>query len=232
MRAILFDFDGTLVDTFDGIVEGVQRMRARLDAPPLPTDEIRSHIGWGLGNLVGQSHPQLDPLRPDKLPTDGGPLPLSADDLRRVIALFRAEYARVLMLNTRPYPGIPSLCRRLVSADVPLGVVSNKPERFTRQILAALGMADPFAIVLGGDSLPRKKPDPLQIHHAAEILDISAAECVMVGDSALDVQAAQAAGAISCAVTWGLTPEDDLRALRPTWIVHSTEELGARLDGR
>ncbi len=226
-RGILFDFDGTLVDTFDDIVEGVQRMRERLRAPRLADDQIRPHIGWGISNLIGQCHPQLDPLRPDRLPADGSPLPVDPQKIQSARDVFREEYARFLIIHTRPYPGIRSLCSRLGAEGVPLAIVSNKPELFIRRLLAALGMADPFALVLGGDSLPVLKPDPEPLHHAARTLGLPSDSCVMVGDSGLDIAAAQAAGLPSLAVTWGLWDRPTLAALKPTRLVRTAGELEA-----
>ncbi|MCK4305058.1 MAG: HAD-IA family hydrolase [Candidatus Eisenbacteria sp.] len=222
---ILFDFDGTLVDTFDDIVQAVQRLRLRLNSEPLSSDEIRRHIGWGIRNLISQCHPQLDPLRPHDLPADGESLPVPSSELEHAVALFRKEYAAFLIVHTRPYPGIESLCRRLTREGHGLGIVSNKQERFTRQILARLGMVDPFAVVLGGDTLPTRKPDPEPLLHAARQLRIPRERCVMVGDSRLDIEAARAAGIHSCAVGWGLLPEEELLALGPTRFVHKPEAL-------
>jgi phosphoglycolate phosphatase len=222
---ILFDFDGTLVDTFEDIVSAVQRMRRRLGADPLPAQETRRHIGWGIFNLIGQCHPLLDELRPDDLPPDGQPLAVPADELQRAVDLFREEYGAALVVHTRPYPGMVPLCKRLSLAGAALAVVSNKPERFTRRLLAMLGLADPFALVLGGDTLSEKKPHPEPLRRAARHLGVSTARCVMVGDSALDVTAAHAAGVRSIAVTWGLLSASVLRELKPTQLVETAAQL-------
>ncbi len=226
---MLFDFDGTLVDTFGGIVEGVQRMRARLGAPGLPFEEAKRHIGWGVQNLAGQCHPMLDDRRPDHLPEDGGPLPLEAAALQAIVELFREEYRHCQMHQTRAYEGIPEICREYAARGIPLAIVSNKPERFVRHILAALGLADPFALVLGGDSLPTLKPDPRPLLHAIGQLGIETARCAMVGDSALDIRAAQAAQVASVAVSWGIEPAEHLRALDPTHVAESPAQLRACL---
>lgn len=222
---VLFDFDGTLVDTFDDIIEAVQQMRGRLGAGPIPNGQIKRHIGWGAPNLVGQCHPQLDALRPDNLPRDGGPLPVPAGEVERVLQIFRCEYTEVQLQHTHAYSGIKTLCRRLARDGFALAVVSNKPERFIRQILAGLGMVDPFALVLGGDSLSKKKPEPEPLLHAVRELRISAKRCVMVGDSGPDIEAARAAQIPSCAVSWGILPTEDLRALNPTRLVRTVQEL-------
>jgi phosphoglycolate phosphatase len=222
---VLFDFDGTLVDTFDGIIAAVQRMRGRLGAPPLCDEEIRPHIGWGVYNLIGQSHPLLDPLRPDHILPDGAPLPIDRQEVERAITVFREEYAKDLVEGCRPYPGMRELCRQLVRKGLGLAVVSNKPERFTRRIMAGHGLVDPFTIVVAGDSLPVMKPDPEPLHHAARELRVAIECCVMVGDSRIDIQAARAAGVPCCAVTWGIETEADLAAYGPDAFAQTAEEL-------
>lgn len=225
-----FDFDGTLVDTFAGIVAAVQRLRAELSAEPLPPKEIQRHIGWGLGNLLRQCHPRLDARRPDDLPSPGQPSPISDEDLTALIPQFRRIYAGVMMIGTRVYPGIAPLCSKWGQRNVALAVISNKPERFVRQILAAIGLADPFSLVLGGDSLPARKPDPAPLQHAARLLGVSLPECVMIGDGRPDLEVARAAGIPSCGVTWGLLTEAQMREFGATHIVHTADELDAGLE--
>jgi phosphoglycolate phosphatase len=229
---VFFDFDGTLVDTFDGIVAAVQRMRARLDAAPLRDEDIRPHIGWGIYNLIGQSHPRLDHFRPDRIPPDGAPLPIDARDVEHGIAVFREEYAQGLVEGCHVYPGMRELCWRLAREDCGLAVVSNKPERFTRRIMAGHGLVDPFAIVVAGDSLPVMKPDPEPLRHAARALRVELARCVMVGDSRIDVEAARAAGVPCCAVTWGIESEEELAACGPEGMARTTEELSRWIAAR
>lgn len=230
-RGIFFDFDGTLVDTFDGIVAAVQRMRARLGAPPLLDEAVRPHIGWGVHNLIGQCHPQLDPLRPENTPPDGESLPIRPEVVEQGIAVFREEYARDLVAGCRVYPGMDALCRNLAQEGYRLAVVSNKPERFTRRIMAGHGLVDPFALVVAGDSLPVMKPDPEPLRHAARELRLAIERCVMIGDSRIDIQAARAAGIPCCAVTWGIESEAELAPHRPDRFARSAAELRAWIDG-
>jgi len=230
----LFDFDGTLVDTFGGIVEGVQRMRARLHAAPLPFEETKRHIGWGIRNLVGMCHPKLDAQRPergqtDRLPLDGTPLPFSEAELEEIVELFREEYRQCQLHETRVYEGIGELCADLVKQGAQLAIVSNKPERFVRHITAALGLTDFFSLIVGGDSLPTLKPDPAPLHHAIAALDIDPGRCAMVGDSDLDIEAARAAGPPSIGVTWGISNQQEMEGHCPTYIAGTSEELARQL---
>ncbi len=224
---VLFDFDGTLVDTFEDIVAAVQSMRAALGAVPLPTPEVHRHIGWGTPTLVGLCHPRLDARRPDRLPRPGEPLPLSSSELTAAIALFRTAYADTLVRHARVYPGMLELCRALAADGVSLAVVSNKPEGFTRVILAALGLVDPFRLVVGGDTLATHKPDPAPLVYASRGIGLPLTRCVMVGDGPLDVLAARAAGVPCCAVTWGLSREAELIASGPACLARTAHELDA-----
>ncbi|MBD3236556.1 MAG: HAD-IA family hydrolase [Candidatus Eisenbacteria bacterium] len=230
MRAgFFFDFDGTLVDTFGGIVTAVQQQRAQLSAEPLTAEEIRRHIGWGLGHLLSRCHPTLDARRPADLPPPGQALPEIERDLPELIPQFRRIYAEVMMQGTRVYPGLAELCRRWDRRGAVLAIISNKPERFVRLILAAIGLCDPFALVLGGDSLEVRKPDPKVVRHTIRTLELATERCLMIGDGELDLEVAVAAGISSCGVTWGLLPEARVREIGATHIVRSAEELDACL---
>jgi phosphoglycolate phosphatase len=222
---VLFDFDGTLVDTFEDIVAAVQAMRASLGAAPLPAEEVTRHIGWGTPILVGQCHPRLDARRPDRLPRAGEPSPLSEAELGAALALFRAAYAETLVRHARVYPGMPELCRGLAADGVSLAVVSNKSEGFTRVIMAALGLVDPFRFVVGGDTLAVHKPDPAPLAYAARGMGLPVTRCVMVGDGPLDVLAARAAGVPCGAVAWGLSREAELIAHGPACLARTGHEL-------
>jgi len=229
-RAVFFDFDGTLVDTFDGIIAGVQTWRATLNAPPLPPLEVRRHIGWGLPNLLRQTHPGADALRPDRLPHPTTPIAIPPAELEAMIRQWRQLYAAVMLRDARVYPGIGELCADLAAGGTPLAVISNKPERFVRQILAALALSDPFRVVLGGDTLPAQKPDPAPLSHAAQQLRVALEHCIMVGDGEADISVARAAGIPSCGVTWGLHSADEMRRFGPTHLAQDAQELRACLE--
>jgi phosphoglycolate phosphatase len=222
---LLFDFDGTLVDTFDDIVEGVQRARRALDARPLEPPEIRRHIGWGARRLIGLCHPRLDPLRPERLPDADTALPIPVDELDAALALFRRHYADVLLRCTRAYPGVPEMCAALARDGFSLAVISNKPERFVRQVMAGLALTDPFRLVVGCETAGRAKPDPAPIVYALERLDLPAQRCIMIGDGRQDLLAAQAAGVTGAAVAWGLVPAAELIPLGPAYLARTVPEL-------
>ncbi len=226
---VFFDLDGTIADTFGDIAAAVQAFRADLGAGPLADPEILRHIGWGAPNLIAQCHPSIDHLRPDRLPPDGGELPVEEAEVKRCLALFREAYDRDLLVHTSAYEGIPELCEALTEAGVKMAVVSNKPEGFVRKVIVGLGLVDFFAIVLGGDSLPERKPSALPLLHAAREVGVDPARSVMVGDSRLDVECARASGAAAVAVAWGLHPRAELEQARPDAIVETVAELQALL---
>jgi len=230
---VLFDFDGTLADTFDDIVETIQRLRTRIEAPALRGDEIRRHIGWGSPNLLWQCSPQLDHLRPDQLPPDGDPPGFSETEASEMREIFTQEYEELLSCpssQTTLYEGVADICALFTNRGAELAIVSNKTERITRRLLASLGLADFFSLVLGGDSLAVKKPSPEPLLHAVRELSLAPDKTLMVGDSQLDLIAAERAGVASCGVTWGLIPEDDLVTCKPTYLARSMADLERAID--
>jgi 2-phosphoglycolate phosphatase len=255
---LLFDFDGTLADTFGDITEAVQRMRASLGADPLPVKHVTRHIGWGAANLIRLCHPLLDPLRPDRLPRDGGEISLtecgdmtlsisdgqpamagapetihiSAADWEAARRLNREAVDQVIAENcfqTQLYPGIRDCCRRFAAQGVILAVVSNKNETVMRQLMARLGMVDDFALALGGESLPTRKPDGGPIEFAMAELGIDRQRCVMTGDTAIDIAAARNAGVKACGVSWGLATTAELESTSPDFLAHSVDEMNRYL---
>lgn len=189
MRALIFDLDGTLADTLDDIHAsmGVAMRAARLEAPS--RDRVRASVGGGVSLLVER---------------------LVDDEARRptVLAAFREHYGAHLVVRTRLYPGVHDLLARLDGR--PMAVASNKPEAMTRHLLDLLDARRFFAVVLGGDSLPVKKPDPQVVRIALERLGAAAEHALVIGDSRYDIEAARGAGVRVCAVTWGFGPRQSL----------------------
>jgi phosphoglycolate phosphatase len=203
---ILFDLDGTLIDSSRDLCTSVNKLRADLSLAPLELRAVLAGIGNGARSLVQKSLPDPPPV-----PVD--------DALQR----FRAIYAAHLLDTTQPYPGIEALLARRVGQ--PMAVVSNKPERFTRRIVEALGWADSFAPVLGGDSLPTRKPSPEMLLAACAAHDADPRHCIMVGDGPQDIAAGRAAGMRVVAVSWGFHARRALESLRPDHLVGDAREL-------
>ncbi|HEX5760789.1 MAG TPA: HAD-IA family hydrolase [Thermoanaerobaculia bacterium] len=195
-RALVFDLDGTLVDSRRDLATALNRTRAELGLPPLMLAEVVGMVGEGARRLVEKA------IGPDVPPERFEP----------VFGRYLQHYRAVLLDTTRPYDGVPEALERL-AARYPLAVLTNKPEELSRALLAGLGLLGWFAALLGGDSLPSRKPDPAGLLHLAARLGAPPADVLLVGDSAIDAATARAAGARFALVTWGFPRPADLAAV-------------------
>jgi phosphoglycolate phosphatase len=183
VRGVIYDLDGTLVDSRGDLADSVNAMLARLGLPEREPRIIHGFIGEGAERLIQRS---LGPTHEDRYP--------------QAAPIWREEYAKRLLARTRLYPGVAELLRLPPDARA---VLTNKPGAFAREILDGLGVASAFRAVLGGDEMPRK-PAPDGLLRLCADLRIGAAEALLVGDSAVDLATGKAAGIRVCAVTWGL----------------------------
>jgi phosphoglycolate phosphatase len=212
IRAVLFDLDGTLVDSTEDLAAAVNHARGAVGFGPAPLEAIRRMIGDGMQVLLSRAVP--DPAR-----------------VPAAIEAFKPYYEAHLLDRTRPYAGVEAALAELRAAGVELAVVTNKPERFSRQILEALGLATLFSAVIGGDSVHGKKPDAGPF--AAALRELGgrapgAEDALMVGDGPNDILGARAARIRSCGVSWGIADADEVRALEPDYWIEQPGEL-ARL---
>jgi phosphoglycolate phosphatase len=207
-RLLVFDLDGTLVDSAEDLADAINAALAALEpgTRPLPTPLVRSLIGSGARNLVARSLAAAGLERP----------------LDEVLPVFLRHYQGCLLVKTRPYPGVVEALDRL--ADRTLAVLTNKPGDMSRAILAGLGLLPRFFRVYGAGDVPTRKPDPAGLSRLLEEARVPAGDAVIVGDSAIDVRTGRAAGVSSVGVTYGFDAEsfsadppdillDDLRAL-------------------
>jgi phosphoglycolate phosphatase len=212
VAALVFDLDGTLVDSRRDLATAVNRMRADLGLPPLAVAAVVSMVGEGARTLVRRA-----------VGAEIGP-----DRLEAAFAAFLRHYGEVCLDETRPYPGIREALARL-AARWPLAVLTDKPEALSRRILDGLELSVHFAAVLGGDSLPTLKPDPAGLLHLAAHYGAAPGELLLVGDSAIDEATARAAGCPFALVEWGFpSPEKaslraDLRAATPRHLLELLE---------
>jgi len=213
-RHVCFDLDGTLVDSRADLAEAVNRVLAELGRSPMPIAVVQGFVGDGARKLVERA-------------LGAEPAAERVDD---ALARFLDHYGRHLLDATRPYPGIPQLLEALRARTVTLSVLTNKPEGMSRAILDGLGLGRLFIAVVGGDTLPRRKPDPAGVEHLLQLGGGTRDEILLVGDSAVDVRTARAAGTAFCGVAWGLAPEA-LRAEAPDRIISDPSELLAVVDG-
>jgi phosphoglycolate phosphatase len=204
-RAVVFDFDGTLADSYDAITASVNHVRAANGLPPLPDAEIRKHVGRGLEKLLADLLPGTDP--------------------GRNVALYRAHHVTVMRDHTRLMPGAREAVVALKAAGRRLAVCSNKKVAFTRALLDSLGLARCFDVVLGPDDVPRPKPAPDMLLEALRRLGVAPGQALYVGDMDIDVQTARAAGLSVWVVPTGSADRATLEAARPDRILDGLGEL-------
>lgn len=216
VQAVAFDLDGTLCDSIPDLAAAANAMRRHMNLPELPEATVESYVGDGIANLV---HRVLTNSRDQEAP---------ASDWETGFTFFIRHYREHLSDFTRPYPETEAGLGLLKSLGIPLVVVTNKNELLAVELLRQLRLADYFSLILGGDSLSEKKPSPLPLQHAAEVLNIDPANMIMVGDSANDILAAKAAGCLSVGVTFGygdMTLLSQEPATKPDWLIGSLPEI-------
>lgn len=215
IKAIFFDLDGTLINSAEDIRTAINLTLGEYGLEPIGYDDCVNFIGDGVEKLVQRSFEKL---------------PGTIDDqfIIGAVAKFRQFYTAHLTDTTLPYPGVPETLAKLQKYS--LAIISNKPHRFCLTILERLNLADLFKFILGGDSLPTRKPDPGQILHIMKQLNLKASEILVVGDSENDILAARAVGAQVVAVTYGFRDAEVLQQHRPNYIVGNFDELLKILD--
>ena len=202
VAAVLFDLDGTLLDTVPDLHAAVCAMLRDLGRPELPLDAVRSHVGRGIPNLVKRVlAASLD------VADDAAPPPADA------LASFRRHYARENGRATRLYPGVLDGLEALKAKGIPLAVITNKAAAFTVPLLEMTGLAPYFDVIVSGDSLPRAKPDPMPLVWACGRLGVSPAEAVFVGDSVNDFRAGRGAGCHVFLLPYGYNEGHDVQEL-------------------
>ena len=191
IKVIMIDLDGTLLNTADDLALSANLMLKDLGLPEQSTTTIRSYIGKGIQKLVKRTLTgQLD----------GEP---DAALFEKALPIYEKHYTNNLSVNTRPYPGALEGVKAMQQAGFKLACITNKAEAFTLPLLRATGLYDQFEIVLSGDSLPRKKPDPMPLTHICKHFDAQTHEALLIGDSLNDAIAARAAGCHVFCVPYG-----------------------------
>jgi len=219
IRTVLFDLDGTLLDTAPDLADALNAVLMENHRPPLPFQEIRGVVSHGamalirLGFELDEFHPDFQPLR------------------QRLLALYRDNLSR----KTRPFPGMDELLDQLETLGYNWGVVTNKPGWLTDPLLKNLGLHDRAACVVSGDTLETRKPHPAPMLHACELIGSKPEHCVYVGDAERDVEAGRNAGMHTLVALFGYFQAHD----RPhEWhadgMIHEPSDLLAwltRLNG-
>jgi len=193
-HVVIFDFDGTLADTWRDLAAALNRTLADAGLAPVLGPQVKAWIGDGALKLLANALPEAE-RAPERLESH--------------YERFRAHYDRCCLDTTELYPGMGA-CLDALSAET-LAVLSNKPVRFLDRIIAGLGLKSVFGAVLGGDTLSIRKPDPAVLVHVLQRLGGPGGEVWMVGDSAIDVETGRAAGARTIGCGWGLRGPEELR---------------------
>ena len=209
IRGIIFDFDGTLIDSYEPITESLNRVRASCDRPPLTLDEVRGMVGHGLEHLIEKA--------------------VGAGNIEEGVRLFREHYATICESRTKILPLVKDTVEELDRRGYQMGIATNKPSYFARDILKALEIDHLFVEVLGPNDVERPKPDPEMLDIIMMRLGLGAEEVVYVGDMLLDIEVARKAGVSAYALPTGSATREVLLAGRPDRLLHKFSDLLAYL---
>jgi phosphoglycolate phosphatase len=210
-QCVLFDLDGTLVDSRADIISSVQLTLAELDLPSLDATEIMHFVGEGARLLVERSLRASARRDPSELAID------------KAFEILGKHYRLHLLDTTRPYPGVRSTLEAM--APIPKAVVTNKPFDFSVRLLEGLGLKQHFASIVGGDTLESRKPSPEPLLEALRQCQREPEECLMVGDSRLDIEAGREAGVTTCGFTSGFRGRRELEEAGATLMIDHFGEL-------
>ena len=205
---IIFDLDGTLIDSSVDLAISMNATREHFELMPLDPKLIYSYVGNGAAMLMRRSMPADTP----------------EEQLDEALAFFLSFYRAHALEHTRLYSGVRETVEELSGNGHTLAVLTNKPERISFDIVRALGLHDRFAGVYGGDTFAHKKPNPVGIFQLMSDAGKEPDQTLMVGDSAVDVQTARNAGVRSCGVLWGFQPES-FRLEPPDAVISEPQEL-------
>ncbi|MCE4543702.1 MULTISPECIES: phosphoglycolate phosphatase [Caballeronia] len=210
IRAAIIDLDGTMVDTADDFVAALNAMLARIGIEQHVTrEEVTDYVGKGSENLIRSVLAvRLSPSQ-------------AAAQFDDALAIYQSEYAKVNGKHSALFPEVKEGLVAMRESGIALACVTNKPHRFAVELLAHFGIADFFKVILGGDSLPAKKPDPLPMLTACERLDVLPRETVAVGDSENDALAGRAAGLATLTVPYGYNHGKPVQSVKSDGIVSS-----------
>jgi 2-phosphoglycolate phosphatase len=208
-QAVLFDLDGTLLDTAPDMAAALNSLRTLEGLDPIPFDQIRPYVSHGAARLIKIGFACESGQRFEALRT-------------RFLDLYRSDIA----VGTRLFAGMDAVLGALERRGIAWGVVTNKPGWLTDPLLAALGMSARAGCVVSGDTLAERKPHPMPLLHAAKLLAVEPADCIYVGDAERDIQAGRSAGMTTLLAAFGyLSGEDDAASWSADAIVNHPAEL-------
>lgn len=208
LKAVLFDLDGTLIDSKKDIAAAANAARVHFGMPALPLEVVTGYIGWGIEHLNRKSLETEDPAK-----------------LAEGLEVLKAYYRDHCVDQTVIFPGAIELLDFLKGRGIGMGLVSNKPHEFTLITMEKLGLSPYFKAILGADAVPNKKPHPEPLLAALAKIGAKPSEAVMIGDSPVDIQAARAAGMLVGIVSHGFVAKEYLSASDPDWLVDSLADF-------
>ncbi|MEE9291869.1 MAG: HAD-IA family hydrolase [Acidobacteriota bacterium] len=205
IRGIIFDFDGTIVDSYGAITESLNHVRTAHKLPPIDPEKVKSMVGHGLEKLIGEA------IGPERV-SEG-------------VKLFREQYAQVCEERTTVLPQVKETLESLDGRGYQMGIASNKPSYFVRDIIKALEMAHLFAEVVGPNDVTNPKPDPEMLEIIMMRIGLGPDEVVYVGDMLLDIEVARRGGVPIYAVPTGSATREALLEGRPDRLLHKFPDL-------
>ena len=215
MSLVIFDLDGTLIDSSRDLANSVNATRAHLGLAPIEHEVVYSYVGNGAPVLIRKA---LGPAYSDEA-------------VQGALDYFLSYYREHMLDYTALYPGVREVLDEFFDAEIQMAVLTNKPVRFSQAIIDGLGLSAHFLRVYGGNSFEQKKPHPIGIATLMAECGAAHAETKMVGDSSVDVQTARNAGVTAYGVTWGFQPET-FGAYPPDFLIDKPRELADRIFGR
>lgn len=205
IKGLLFDLDGTLVDSYLPIMQGLNHVRTYFGLTGYSLDEVKKMVGRGLETLIGEA--------------------VGKDHIKEGVSLFRKKYKTIFIEKTKLLPDVRAVTTELFKRGYTMGVASNKPSYFTTEILKSQNIHDFFKVVLGPDDVQQPKPDPEMIDKAIENLQLSKSEVLYVGDMVLDIETGRRAGIKVCVIPAGSSTRKELEEAHPDRILDHFKEL-------
>lgn len=205
IRGIIFDFDGTLIDSYEPITESLNQVREAFGKPPLALGEVKGMVGHGLEHLIEAA--------------------IGLEKVADGVRIFRERYATICESRTTILPQVRETLEELDRRTYQMAIATNKPSYFARDILKALDVEHLFVEVLGPNDVERPKPDPEMLEIIMSRLGLGSDETLYVGDMPLDIEVARNAGVAVYALPTGSASRDDLLARRPDRLLHKFSDL-------
>ncbi|UXI70036.1 phosphoglycolate phosphatase [Tahibacter amnicola] len=213
LDAVLFDLDGTLVDSAPDLIHAIQRLCVALEQPAADAEAVRAVVSKGGRAMLQKGLPHYDP-----------------DQREALLERFLAMYAENIAEHSRPYAGVESLLRAIEQRGARWGIVTNKPGWLARPLVQQLGWSARAASLVSGDCLPVKKPDPAPVLHACELAGVRPERCAYVGDDLRDIEAGRSAGMLTVAAAWGYLNGEDPATWAADLVSRSADELTRALS--